>query len=209
MELEDESERPESLLTVFKKRLQPAIDRVAKHAHGMGLTPNTITILGFLMAIVSAVHYGLRLSVALAAVFCLLSGFCDALDGAVATLFGESTAFGGFLDSLLDRYSDAFIILGIIIGRFCEPLWGLPALIGTFMVSYARARAEAAGVSMSSIGLAERADRVIIISVSSFLTLLNENVLSYGMVLLAVLTQITVLQRLYHVWKVTKLRRVS
>lgn len=197
------------MLTLLKKKLQPSIDMVARHAHGLGLRPNTVTILGLITALVSAVHYGLRISVALGALFCLLSGLCDALDGAVATLFGESTPFGGFLDSLLDRYSDALIILGIIVGGFCDPLWGLAALVGSFMVSYARARAEAEGVSMSSIGLAERAERILIISVSSLLALVDEIVLSYGVVLLAVLTQITVLQRLYHVWRVTELNGAS
>ena len=75
--------------------------------------------------------------------------------------------FGGFFDSLLDRYADAFILCGIIFGGLTELHWGLAALIGSLLVSYARAKAEAAEVKMESVGLAERAERIVIIALAS------------------------------------------
>ena len=79
----------------------------------------------------------------------LTSGLFDALDGAIARTYGEVTKFGGFFDSLLDRYADAVVLCGIMLGGLTELYWGLAALIGSLLVSYSRARAEAAGIKMA------------------------------------------------------------
>lgn len=197
------------MLTALKVKLSHATNGIARLAHKAGFTPNSITILGFLFAILSAISYGAGFSIILAASLWLLSGFLDALDGAVATLFNETTTFGGFLDSVLDRYSDGIVILGIIAGKLCDLTWGLVALVGTLMVSYTRARGEAAGISMASVGLAERGERILIISVASFIAYFDRDVLAYGVVLLAILTHITIIQRTYHVWKVASARKAS
>ncbi len=86
--------------------------------------------------------------------------------------------FGGFLDSLLDRYADAIILSGVIIGELCDPFIGLTAMMGSLLVSYARARAEAAGVKMEAVGIAERAERLIIIAAASFLSIAWQQALS-------------------------------
>jgi archaetidylinositol phosphate synthase len=140
----------------------------------------------------------------LAPLFLLASGFCDALDGVLARHFGETTAFGGFLDSLLDRYTDALIYVGIILGGLSVVHWGLLALIGSLLVSYCRARAEAAEVKMETVGLTERAERILILAIASFLTLLREDVLQWGIILLAVLTNLTVLQRVVYFRKASR-----
>ena len=101
----------------------------------------------------------------------LASGFCDALDGTLARLYQQTTTFGGFLDSLLDRYADATILSGIILGELCNLFWGLTALTGSLLVSYTRARAEAAGVKMETVGIAERAERLVILATASFLSI--------------------------------------
>jgi len=180
-------------------------------AHDLGLTPNSVTIIGFFLSILSSFLYILSQFdfqlIPIAATVFLLSGFCDTLDGALATFCDEKTVFGGFLDSLLDRYSDSFVICGIIAGRLCDLRWGLLALIGSILVSYARARAEVEKIKMASIGLVERAERILIICTASFFTLVNKSTLAYGMVLLAILTNLTVLQRMLHVYKVTSLRK--
>jgi len=183
----------------------------ATFAHDLGLTPNQVTITGFLLSILSSFLYILsqfdHQLIQVAAGIFLLSGFCDVLDGALATFCDEETVFGGFLDSLLDRYSDSLVIFGIIVGRLCDLRWGLLALIGSLLVSYARARAEVEKIKMASIGLAERAERILIISVASFFTFVNSSALAYGIVVLAILTNLTVLQRLLHVYKVTSLKK--
>jgi len=190
------------LLTKLKQRVRFWIAAEAKLAHSIGLTPNQVSAIGIVLAVLSAFTYWTWrfhiLLLILAPLLLLASGFCDALDGALARLYGETTAFGGFLDSLLDRYADAVIFCGIILGGLCDPLWGLVALIGSLLVSYARARAEAAGVKMEAVGIAERAERLIILAIASFLSVAWLKALSLGVIILAVITNLTVLQRVIY-----------
>jgi archaetidylinositol phosphate synthase len=180
----------------------------AKLAHSIGLTPNLVSAMGIAFAVFSALSYWKWQShsflPALAPLFLLISGFCDALDGALARLYGKTTVFGGFLDSLLDRYADALIFSGIILGELCHLFWGLAAIMGSLMVSYARARAEATGVKMETVGIAERAERLVILAAASFLNIVWMEALSWGVVILAILTNLTVLQRIVFFHKVSQ-----
>jgi len=158
-----------------------------------------VSILGLLLAFLSAVTYWQwhfhPVLLILAPLLMLASGLLDALDGAIARIYGETTKFGGFFDSLLDRYADAVILCGIILGGLTEVSWGLSALMGSLLVSYVRARAEAAGVKMESVGLAERAERIVILAFASFLSYLWLDALNWSIILLAILTNLTVVQR--------------
>ena len=189
----------------------------ANGAHKIGLTPNHISTIGFMLALASAVTYGLTTTrslwlLILAAVFLLASGFCDTLDGIIARTFQQTTIFGGFFDSVLDRYADAVIYAAIIVagllipvwGFFWGAAWGLAALAGSMMVSYTRARSEAAGVKMESIGIAERAERMLILAAASFIGFFWLPALGYGIALLAVLSNLTVIQRALHVYKILR-----
>jgi archaetidylinositol phosphate synthase len=180
----------------------------AKAAHKIGLTPNGVSLIGFALALFSAAVYAITqnqpLWILLATILLLASGFCDALDGILARTYQQESVFGGFFDSLLDRYSDAAVYAGVIIGGLCEPLWGLAALAGSMMVSYSRARAEAAEIKMESVGLAERAERILVLSVASVVAIFWLPALNIGIILLAVLSNFTVLQRGLHVYNVLK-----
>lgn len=199
------------MLTRVKKKVQSWISVEAKVVFEAGLTPNQITALGLTFATISGLSYWLAGStfakehwpifMILAPIFVLVSGFCDALDGAVARLHGKTTSFGGFMDSLLDRYADSAIYFGIIAGGLCNVEWGVIALVGSLLVSYARARSEAAGVKMETVGIAERADRLLIIVLGSFISLIWREGLRWCIVLLALLTNFTVLQRAAHFHK--------
>lgn len=204
------------MLTKLKQKIQAHMVSVAKAAHKVGLTPNQISAIGIVFAILSAFSYlesqlfEPYLLIA-SPIFLLISGFFDALDGVVARLYGQTTLFGGFIDSLLDRYADSIIIVGIILGGLCILEWGLAALIGSLLVSYTRARAEAAGVKMETVGLAERAERMIILIIASFIAIVWKDALSWALswaiVILAILTNLTVLQRVYYFYKATKKRQ--
>jgi archaetidylinositol phosphate synthase len=187
------------LLTKLKQRAQLWFASEAKMLHNLGLTPNQVSILGIAFAVLSAITYWQwklnSLLLILAPLLMLASGLLDALDGALARLCGEVTKFGGFFDSLLDRYADAIVICGIILGGLTEVSWGLAALVGSMLVSYARARAEAAGVKMESVGLAERAERLVLLALASFLSFVWLDALCWGVLVLAVLTNLTVIQR--------------
>ena len=198
------------MLTKLKEKVQKMLASEAKAAHKIGLTPNQISLIGIALAFLSALAYaewqGNTPYLLLATLLLLLSGFCDALDGLLARLYQEATAFGGFLDSLLDRYADAAVYTGIILGGLCTIPWGLTALIGSLLVSYSRARAEAAGIKMESIGLAERAERIIILAIASLVAFFwqPETAINVGIILLAILSNLTVLQRGLYAYKKLK-----
>ncbi len=193
------------MLTKLKRKVQAMLATEAKAARRLGLTPNVVSAAGMVSAFLSALTYvawqAHTLCLLVATILLLLSGFCDALDGAIARLHAENTLFGGFLDSMLDRYADAIVYTGIIIGGLSDLPWGLAALIGSLLVSYTRARAEAAGIKMESIGLAERAERLIILAAASLAATFWLPALNIGVISLAVLSNMTVLQRSLHVYR--------
>lgn len=198
------------MLTKLKEKVQQMLAAEAKAAHKIGLTPNTISAIGIVLAFLSALAYAEWQNrpayILIATVPLLLSGFCDALDGVLARLYQQTTTFGGFLDSLLDRYADAAVYAGIILGGLCNVPWGLTALTSSLLVSYSRARAEAAGIKMESIGLAERAERIIILAIASLVAFFwqPETAINVGIILLAILSNLTVLQRSIYFYKKTK-----
>ncbi len=113
----------------------------------------------------------------LAVFFMLASGFCDTMDGIVARTFKQTSAFGGFFDSVLDRFADGASYAGIILAGLCAAAFGgywgtiaaLTALLASMLVSYTRARAEVIGVKMESVGIAERAERMLILAAASIM----------------------------------------
>jgi archaetidylinositol phosphate synthase len=198
------------MLTKLKKKVQQILSSEARAAHEIGLTPNIVSTIGFVLALLSSVAYAATTQVLfiplpwlllIAVVLLLASGFCDTLDGILARNYEQATLFGGFLDSLLDRYADAGIYAGIIIGGLCNPVVGLVALVGSLLVSYSRARAEAAGIKMESIGIAERPERMIILALFTIAAIFWLPILNFGVILLAVLSNFTVLQRGLYVYK--------
>jgi len=196
------------MLTKLKKQVQHLLSSQAKIAYGLGLTPNVISVIGLVLSVSSAAVYALSLNCSwlllLATVLLLSCGFCDALDGIVARNHNQATVFGGFFDSILDRYADAIVFSGIIVGGLCDIHWGLAALFGSMLVSYSRARAEAAGVKMESVGIAERAERILILigaTVAAFFWLPSLNL---GIAIIAVLSNLTVVQRGIYAYKVLK-----
>ena len=163
--------------------------------------PNLITILGTALSFLASLCIGLDRLV-WGALLLLLSGLCDLMDGALARSTNRVTAFGGFLDSVLDRYSDLLVMGGMLIyfmrrGAQYEVVASCIAAIGVAIIPYARARAEAAGLSCKT-GLLERPERLIII----FWALLF-NVLPYAVFALALLTHVTVIQRILYVRRET------
>ncbi len=188
----------------------------ANAAHKIGLTPNKVSIIGFIIAFAAAVAYGFAFTylwlLLAATVLLLASGFCDTMDGIIARTFGQVTVFGGFFDSVLDRYADVAVYAAIIVAGLCNPvwgpvwgpIWGLAALSGSVLVSYTRARAEAVGIKMESVGFAERAERMLILAVASIAGFFWLPALAYGIAILAVLANLTVIQRVVHVYRELK-----
>ncbi|OPY63823.1 MAG: CDP-diacylglycerol--inositol 3-phosphatidyltransferase [Syntrophorhabdus sp. PtaU1.Bin002] len=128
----------------------------------------------------------------------LASGFLDLMDGALARSSDQVTPFGGFLDSVLDRYSDLVVMCGILVYFMKRDdslltIVAFVAAIGVAIIPYAKARAEAASLTCNT-GLLERPERVVILLIG-----LLCNLLSYAVFALAVLTHVTVVQRILYV----------
>ena len=183
----------------LKKRFEEVVSVGVKPLTDAGVTPNAVTVLGLLVSFASALCYynwaSSPILLPAAGVLVLLSGFFDAIDGVIARTTGKVTSFGGFFDSVSDRYADALVLSGITLGGLCNPFYGFAALIGSLMVSYTRSRAEAAGVTMAGVGFAERAERMLILAAVTFAAVFWFDALNYGVIILAVLSHLTVIQR--------------
>ncbi len=186
--------------------LDPLILRVYRTLFGARfVSPNALTVFGLFFSLAAGAIIALR-GPLLAGAGCLFaSGLCDILDGAVARHAKMATSFGGFLDSVLDRYSDLLVMMAISIYFLRleppDPLFSMLsffAAIGAAIIPYAKARAEAVSIGCSS-GLLERPERIILLMIG-----LGVDVLRPVVVILAVLTHVTVLQRVFLMKKAAK-----
>lgn len=185
------------LLERIRRIVAGYIDSLAKIAVKLKLTPGSICLLGLLSASISGCIMCIYGSSFLlyAGILILLSGFMDALDGAVARLTSRVSKFGAFLDSTVDRVEESIILSGIMLGGLCSIHVGLIALIGSFLTSYMRARAESIGINLAGVGLGERAERILILS---FLTMIGYP--DIAVIVVAVVATITSIQRFAYVY---------
>jgi archaetidylinositol phosphate synthase len=203
------------VLTKLKQRIQQMLTKEARAAHSLGFTPNKISGLGIILALLAALSYlkwqDRPFYLSMAVVLLLASGLCDALDGVLARVYGQTTEFGGFLDSVLDRYADAAVYVAITISGLCDSLSGLLALSGSLLVSYSRARAEVANVRMESVGLAERPERMIIIFAATLIAIFWQptKIIEAAIILLAIITNLTVAQRGVYTYRKLKGKETS
>jgi len=171
-----------------------------------GIKPIHLTITSLLLAFTSSfIYYFSRDSVYLyfiAGALFLLSGFLDALDGALARRKNMESKSGAFLDSILDKIGESAIFIGIIASGAVTALWGSLALSSSILVSYTRSRAESLGVDLKGIGLMERAERIILISIASFLEPFFEGIINLAMILLTILSLSTLIHRILYVNKI-------
>lgn len=173
------------------------LDPLGGFFNRLGITPNMMTMLGLLGNSVGAYYLG-RGEMLTGGLFVLLMTPIDALDGTMARLRGESTDFGAFVDSVVDRYSE-LIIYGGLLYHFLslgEPLGGLlvfGAAAGSVLVSYVKARAEGLGFE-AKVGLLTRVERYLVLAPA-----LVFNQLFLGLGIIAVFANITALQRIWHV----------
>jgi CDP-diacylglycerol--glycerol-3-phosphate 3-phosphatidyltransferase len=193
---------------VFFGILQPFVDWLIR----IGVRPNTITTIGTALVVVSAVCYGTG-AMRWGGLFLLLSGLVDTLDGQVARGSGQATKFGAFYDSTLDRVGDGATFIGIagylltapdVAYRVSAVIVCMVSVLGSLLVSYARARAEGLGVDCR-VGIAQRAERILLLGVPVLIwgagpqALLLEAIVA----LLTVASYITVVQRFVYVYRQT------
>lgn len=191
------------MLNKLRPYVKIVLDPIAER---MKINPNIITMAGLLVSLVAAYMFA-RGDLLLGGVFIALSGFVDMLDGAIARKNQTNTPFGGVLDSTMDRFADAFILMGIIYGGFVDWFIGILTLLASFTVSYVRARAESEGIKCD-VGIAERPERLIILMAGAFLGyFFNPSLMYWAVVIVMVLGYLTVIQRLYHSWRELNTRK--
>ena len=173
---------------------------IGRFLGGLGLTPNMLTVIGLILnAAVAAViaWWDIRIG----GVLLLGASAFDMLDGAVARATGKGSKFGGFLDSTLDRYSESIVYLGVLVyilgtdDAKTGSILTLLATTGALLISYARARAEAAGYN-ASVGLVARPERVILLAIC---LIIGQPM--WALWALAILTHVTAITRILHVWR--------
>jgi len=161
-------------------------------------SPNVLSVIGFIITVTAA--FVIPHSLLLGGVCIMIGGIFDMLDGMVARTTGRASKFGAFLDSVLDRYSDAFLFLSIAWylaahGDHAGSFLSIGTLVGAFLISYARARAEGLGETCHT-GIMERPERIILLIISTLTGWLVP-----VLWIMLILTHVTVAQRVYYVWK--------
>lgn len=169
-------------------------------ARRIPLSPNTLTVIGFLITTAAAAVLPFHLLAG--GLLILLGGFFDLMDGVVARTRGRKSAFGAFLDSTLDRYSDGFIFCGIgwyflSAGDVIGLGFTAAALLASLIISYVRARAGALGIDCH-VGLIERPERIVLVSFGCLTDLIFPVI-----VVLCILSHVTVVQRIMHVYRIS------
>jgi CDP-diacylglycerol--glycerol-3-phosphate 3-phosphatidyltransferase len=184
-----------------RRNLKVILEPIAGVFRALHITPNVITLIGFLLnllvaylIIIDKVFWG-------GVVFLIAAG-ADAIDGTLARQLGVRNKFGAFWDSTLDRMSESFVLMaiGYAFAVQGEPLYvavAFLALIASFLVSYTRARGEGLGIDVK-VGIGTRVERFIVMAIA-----LIFNQLLIGLIVITVLAGITVLQRMWAVYKIT------
>ncbi|RLF60779.1 MAG: CDP-alcohol phosphatidyltransferase family protein [Thermoplasmata archaeon] len=178
----------------YKKHFQKFFEPIARVF--IKVNPNAITLIGLLWSFFTVLAFYIE-NLRLALLFLLLTSFCDALDGMVARLSDRVTKFGGYLDSVLDRYSDGMIFLGIMVYLREKYLLIFLAMMGSFMVSYTRAKAET-WIDKCDVGVAERGERLLILIIATILANFGINIFIEAIALIVILTHITFIQRMLY-----------
>lgn len=178
----------------IKEKTQEILRPFAQDIGKLGISPNAVTVLGFILSVVSGAFlaFGNFLT---GGIFLALSGSCDVLDGILARTVKKTSRLGAFLDSFLDRYADFFPLAGLLYfghlkGNDLILFGALFSIVGSFATSYARARAESLGIDCKK-GIFERPERVILL-IAGVLTGFVEGAL----LILALFSNLTALQRL-------------
>jgi CDP-diacylglycerol--glycerol-3-phosphate 3-phosphatidyltransferase len=208
---------------VLQKMIYVIINPLIRLMIRMGITPNSITTAGLIGNIVAAwlfIEAAQRLSAApdtacalagWGGAVILFAGLFDMMDGRLARMSGKSSTFGALWDSALDRYSELITLgaISILFLRHDDWFWmgvvTFAAMIGSVMVSYVRARAEGLGIACK-VGLMQRPERVVVTAVTAIATGISGSLwwLAGGMMLIAVLANITAFWRLAYCYGVMK-----
>ena len=187
------------------------IEPMAKIFAKAGISPNAVSIISLIFAAMAGLYFyyadGNPKIVLIAGIFVFLNSFLDAMDGAMARHLKIACAKGDFLDHVIDRYSDVFIICGIFLGGHVDWKIGVVAIVGVLLTSYLGTQAQALNIGRYYGGVMGRADRLILIILASIIYFVYPvcisgfSALGWVMIAIAFGSHITALQRIIHIWK--------
>lgn len=203
--LKDFTVLPKSIQTWFLRIIDPIIEFLVH----LNVHPNFFTVLGLIVSIIGAYFFANH-NLRIGAIYILLGGLCDIIDGKVARKTGQSSKFGALFDSSLDRYSEVFMFLGVAIHfvKMDLPTTSIMVFLGlggSMMVSYVRARAEGLGYACK-VGIMQRPERIVYICAGA---LIHEYVLMVAVWMIAILANFTALQRMHHVWNLERMEKAK
>lgn len=196
------------LSNLIRQRAQAFLNIIAGGLGKIGFTPNLLTLVGFLMMCGIGAVLALG-NFALGGLLIIAAGIFDALDGSLARLTNRVSKFGAFLDSTTDRFAEGAIYFGILYAFMQREMTWVTYLIyftllGSLMVSYARARAEGIGVEMKE-GMMTRFERIALLVIGLILTaFFGDTPILIVLGFLAVFTNFTAVQRMWLVYRATK-----
>jgi CDP-diacylglycerol--glycerol-3-phosphate 3-phosphatidyltransferase len=182
------------------------VEPVARGLLRIGLSPDAVTVIGTVGVSGAAAYFFPRGEFVPGILIMVLFVFSDMLDGTMARMQNRTGVWGAFLDSTLDRVADGVIFGSVLVWAVREQAWWVQVaafvcLVGGFVISYARARAESLGLDCK-VGVAERTERLLILLIPAFLYGLGvPYIRPAALMVLAVLVVITVLQRFVHVYR--------
>ena len=191
------------MLNNLRNKFDPIFEKVGRGFASLGFGPSFWTWIGLILSIISAIMFSLHspaigvdwyTATFLGSLFLIIAGFFDAVDGAVARVTKRSSPLGGYLDSVIDKVSEIIVFVGIMIGSFTNPVLVLVGLSLSLLVSYTRAKGDGLGVDLKGKGIAERAERILIIAILGFIPF-SDN-MSVALWIISILSAITVLERL-------------
>jgi len=192
------------MLNKYRKTLSRFLNAIGTKLVAIGLRAWHLTLLGLLITILAGtilLLYPHNIGIIASGTLYILAGFMDSLDGTVARLRDEVSAWGGFIDAYLDRVEEAVYLIFLIPSVLQpDPVYITAFLALSFLISYSRAKASEFNIKLSGIGLMERAERMIILGLGVILIpwIYDINII---LIILIILCLYTVLERVYKIYK--------
>jgi CDP-diacylglycerol--glycerol-3-phosphate 3-phosphatidyltransferase/archaetidylinositol phosphate synthase len=188
------------MLGKLRERYQNAVAPIGEQLARIGLSPNSMTLLSLLISLLSAWAYIIEWPLVGAALV-LFMGVADMFDGAIARATQRVTRFGATLDHVADRYAEAVILFGMVLGGYLDWAYGFFTLFGMIMASFTRAKAESVGgLASCTVGIAERQEKLLLLIGGSIALAYASSALNYAALAVGILSHVTVAQRLRFTW---------
>ena len=181
------------MLNNLRESLKPYLQNIGRAFASTGISPNVWTVVGLVFAFGASLIYGINVeySLILGGIILLVSGFFDIVDGQVARYTNKISKTGGFLDSVFDKIAEVAIFFGILIGGYADPYLVFLAITLSLLVSYVRAKADAAQIKLQGIGIGERAERLLVIAIVGIIGFME-----IAVIIVVIIASITLIQRL-------------